>query len=423
MKTNRISRREFIQHSADADLAATSNAMVGAPLTPLPQPAGKSDERVTTSADVLVVGGGTAGTIAAIQAARAGARTLLIERGTQMGGTMTTGGVSFPGLFDAWGRQVIAGIGWELVKQAVELDKGSLPDFSRIPTDHWQNQVQVNQFVYALLAEDECVKAGVMIAYYEFPLSVKASTTGWIVECVGPSTHRSVKCKQIVDCTGGASVVGMLNLPRLRENETQPGSLLYKLGGVHPVGRDQLDRLYVHGADSSTAMTLTVANMAGRKALLKKLREQKDNARLVHMQPETAHRESYRIQGETVITVADYTSGRVFKDALCYAFYPVDLHGPNGVQPKPLAKGTVPTIPLGALIPKDSRNIMVAGRCVSSDRLAHSGLRVQASCMAMGQAAGATAALAAAEDTTPLKVPLSKIRTMLLNHGAIVPVV
>ena len=64
---------------------------------------------------MLVVGGGTAGTIAAIQAARAGARALLVERGAQLGGMTTTGGVSFPGLFDAWGKQIIAGIGWELV--------------------------------------------------------------------------------------------------------------------------------------------------------------------------------------------------------------------------------------------------------------------------------------------------------------------
>ena len=139
------------------------------------------------------------------------------------------------------------------------------------------------------------------------------------------------------------------------------------------------------------------------------------------MQPETAHRESYRILGETVITVDDYTSGRVFEDAVAYAFYPVDLHTRSGVQPKPLARGTVPTIPLRALVPKGSRNIMVAGRCVSSDRLANSGLRVQASCMAMGQAAGATAALAAQKDTTPLAVPLNEVRTMLRQHGAIVP--
>ncbi len=409
--------------AAAAALAATAHTTAGADLNPLPQPAGKSAEPVTTRADVLVVGGGTAGTIAAIQAARAGASTLLIERGPQLGGTTTTGGVSFPGLFDAWGKQVIAGIGWELVKKAVELDKGSLPDFSVIPAHHSQNQVQVNQFVYALLAEDACVKAGVTIACYEFPLSVEATTAGWIVECVGPGARRRVECKQIIDCTGSASVVGLLNLPRLRESETQPGSLLYKLGGVHPVGRDQLDRLYVHGADSSTALTLTAANMAGRKLLLERLLEQKGNVRLVHMQPETAHREDYRIQGETVITAADYTSGRVFDDAVCYAFYPVDLHGKKGVKPKPLARDTVPTIPLSALIPKDSKNILVAGRCVSSDRLANSGLRVQAACMAMGQAAGATAALAAAENTTPLKVPVKAIREILLKHGAIVPAV
>ena len=72
-------------------------------------------------------------------------------------------------------------------------------------------------------------------------------------------------------------------------------------------------------------------------------------------------------------------------------------------------------------MPKDSRNVMVAGRSVSSDRLANSGLRVQASCMAMGQAAGATAALAAQRGTTPLGVPFDEIRRVLRDHGAIVP--
>jgi len=55
--------------------------------------------------------GGTAGHVAAIQAGRAGAKTLIVERNSQLGGTTTTGGVAFPGLFDAWGKQVIAGIG------------------------------------------------------------------------------------------------------------------------------------------------------------------------------------------------------------------------------------------------------------------------------------------------------------------------
>lgn len=381
--------------------------------------AGTVEVHPVTDADVLVVGGGAAGTIAAIQAARAGAKTVLIERGSQLGGTTTTGGVSFPGLFDAWGKQIIAGIGWELVRESVELDGGKLPDFSRVPQRHWQNQVRVNQFLYAILAEEKCEQAGVRIAYYEFPQAIAKTANRWQVDCVGFGTRRRVLCKQVIDCTGGAEVVGMLNLPRLRGDQTQPGSMLFKLGEANSPGRGGLQQLYVHGADSTNSRTVTAANLTGRKAVLEKVRKEKK--RLMHLQPETGFRESYRIQGETVITVDDYTSGRLFEDALCYAFYPVDLHTHSGVKPKPLTRGTLPTIPLSALVPKGSRNIIVAGRCVSSDRLANSGLRVQASCMAMGQAAGAAAALAAQKNTTPLKVPLKDIRDVLRKNGAIVP--
>ena len=132
-------------------------------------------------------------------------------------------------------------------------------------------------------------------------------------------------------------------------------------------------------------------------------------------------RESYRILGETVITVEDYTSGRVFEDALCYAFYPVDLHTEEGCVPEPLQEGVVPSVPLRALVPKGSRNLLVAGRSVSSDRLANSALRVQAPAMAMGQAAGAVAVLAAQQGATPLDVPLEQVKALLREHGAIVP--
>ena len=219
----------------------------------------------------------------------------------------------------------------------------------------------------------------------------------------------------------GATVVGMLGLPRLREEETQPGSMLFKLDKPNTPGRSNgpgaglLDAIYIHGADSSNSRTVTAANLKGRRLVLDWVRVKEQQ--LMHLQPEAAFRESYRIEGETVITVDDYTSGRVFDDAVCYAFYPVDLHTKTGVKPKPLKPGLVPTIPLRALVPKGSSNILVAGRCVSSDRLANSGLRVQAACMAMGQAAG----VAAEKNTTPLQVPLQEIRQTLAKHGAIVP--
>ena len=99
-------------------------------------------EHIKDNVDILVIGGGTAGTIAAIQAGRTGLRTALIESGSQLGGVTTTGGVSFPGLFHAWGKQIIAGIGWELVTKAVALDSGKLPDFSVPPERHWMHQIR-----------------------------------------------------------------------------------------------------------------------------------------------------------------------------------------------------------------------------------------------------------------------------------------
>lgn len=417
-KADGTDRRDFLQSgflgTAAASLAINSTSHVIA--QPFPN---ATEPEVTNEVDVLVVGGGTAGHVAAIQAGRAGAKTLIVERGSQLGGTTTTGGVAFPGLFDAWGKQVIAGIGWELVRESVELDGGKLPNFAKVPQRHWQNQVYTNQFLYAILAEEKCAQAGVEIAYYEFPQSVTKVDNGWQVDCVGFGTQRRVRCKQIIDCTGGAEVVGMLGFERLREEERQPGSYLFMLGKEHEPGRNQIHRLYVHGADSTNSRTVTRANMTGRQSILDRVR--KENKRLMHLQPETGFRESFRIQGETLITVNDYTSGRIFDDAISYAFYPVDLHTKTGVKPKPLKPGKVPTIPLSALIPKGSRNIIVAGRCVSSDRLANSGLRVQASCMGMGQAAGVAATLAAKSDTTPLEVPLEEIHALLRDHGQIIP--
>jgi hypothetical protein len=412
------SRRDFLQHSllGTAGLGlgiASTTAVTAAPAAPAAEP------EISLEVDVLVVGGGTAGTIAAIQAGRAGASVLLVERNSQLGGTMTTGGVAFPGLFHAWGKQIIAGIGWELVKESVKLDGGQLPDFSQVAKRHYEHQVFTNQFLYAILAEEKCEQAGVAIAYYEFPQAVTKSGDGWQVDCVGFGTQRRVRCKQIIDCTGGAEVVGLLGLARLREDERQPGSFLFMMGKSHDPGRNQIHRLYVHGADSTNSRTVTAANLTGRKSILAKLRA--DGQRLMHLQPEAGFRESFRIQGETVITANDYRSGRLFDDAVCYAFYPVDLHTKKGVKPEPLKPGTVPTVPLRALIPKGSRNLMVAGRCVSSDRLANSGLRVQASCMGIGQAAGAAAALAAKAGATPLEVPLKEIHDLLRTHGAIIP--
>lgn len=421
-----------------------------------------SSSPTNIDADVVVIGAGTAGTIAAIQAGRLGARTVLVEAGNQVGGTTTIGGVDFPGLFHAWGQQVIAGIGWNLVEHSVAFNGDTLPDFS-IPfgKNHPQHHVKVNSSIYALLAEEACVQAGVQLRYYESPSCIDQTPQGWRLELVGKGTSIALTAKQVVDCTGNAAVVDLCGLPRQREATTQPGTLIFRLDG-YDINRIDLKALqlateaalqtgelgptdfhqqygirhflycrgcnamHVLGADSSTSAVHTQANLLGRQGLLRMLRFLKRqpgfaDLRLTSMAAETSIRETYRIVGESTITVEDYVTGRLFPDALAYSFYPIDLHDEHGVQPEHLREGKVPTIPRGALIPQGSRNLLVAGRCLSSDRLANSALRVQASCMAMGQAAGAAAALAVQSDTTPGQVPLADLRRCLVEHGAIVP--
>lgn len=454
-----VSRRKFLVHlgvvSSGGVALAAAAAGTDSPSASLRQ----------INADVLVIGGGTAGTIAAIQAGRLGARTVLVEAGSQLGGTTTTGGVDFPGLFHAWGRQIIAGIGWDLVTETVKLNGDRLPDFA-VPAgaQHWRHQVRLSGALYAALAEEACLKAGVQLRHYEFPLSAEATPDGFKVQVAGKGTRIEILMRQLVDCTGNAAVIALLGLPRLREKTTQPGTLIYRLGGyrldqtdpeffeaLEAKARDAVKQgrllrtdfnysirgflaaggenaMHVLGADSSTSETHTDTNSRGRQSLLRMMRFLKplpgfEKLRIERLQTETGVRETWRIAGETTVTRDDYVSGRTFSDAVAYSFYPIDLHDEKGVRPKPLAEGVVPTIPLGALIPKDSRNVLVAGRCLSSDRLANSALRVQASCMVMGQAAGAAAALAARSGKTPWQVPLEEIRRTLVAHGAIVPTV
>ncbi len=140
------------------------------------------------------------------------------------------------------------------------------------------------------------------------------------------------------------------------------------------------------------------------------------------MKTETAVRETYRIDGVYKMTHQDYVERKVFEDSISHSFYPIDLHREGkSIYQEFLKPNIVASVPLRALIPKQSKNFLVAGRCISSDRLANSALRVQASCMGMGQAAAAAAVLASKHGTTPAEVPINDIKQLLKEHGAIVP--
>jgi hypothetical protein len=134
-------------------------------------------------------------------------------------------------------------------------------------------------------------------------------------------------------------------------------------------------------------------------------------------------RESRRIIGTAYVTEDDYYAARQYEDAVCYAFYPIDLHrsGSSGLVNRFLERGNVPTIPFGALRPKGFSNLLVAGRCVSSDRMANSAIRVKCPCTAMGQTAGVAAALCADGRHSLDDLNIHDLRKNLEDSGAIVP--
>jgi hypothetical protein len=458
--SEKIERRSAIKSLGAISLGVVSPLLVRSEVRAKPF----SIKRQKLETDVLVIGGGTAGVIAAIQSGRLGASTILIENGSQLGGTTTTGGVVFPGIFHAWGKQIIGGIGWEIVMECVEMEGTKLPNFSIIPNNktirHWRHQVPVNGPLYALLAEEKCREAGVQIRFYETPTHISFNDGKWKVKTSGKGIITEISCNQIIDCTGNGFATSLAGFDLLREEDTQPGSLVFKIGGYdfdsldleqiprkyHGVLRQNMINsmkhqepdgafpptvpygyVYVPGADSSSSESHTLANVQGRSNLLKLLRTLRsfkgcENLRLTDMKTETAVRETYRIDGVYKIKHEDYVSGKVFEDSIGYSFYPIDLHRDGkSIYQEFLKPNVVATIPLRALIPKRSANFIVAGRCVSSDRLANSALRVQASCMAMGQAAGVAAALASKDNMTINEVSTSKIRQVIQNYGGIVP--
>ena len=415
----------------------------------------QEESRVSSTYDVVVVGGGPAGIGAALSAARLGAHTALLERDSRIGGTTVQAQVTQMGLFYAWRRQIIAGPGWEMVVRAVKEAHDTLPDFSRQEPDKWMEScVNVDPVVYSRVAQETLREAGVDLFLNTEVTAVEQTTEGWKV---GP-----VEGRPLVDATGNATVAALAGAERIQSPEDirQPGSFFFWLntqgmefdtnaviqahqkaiaeGELLPtdvyVGMPFFIRkgggsgCYVPMADNSTAEARAETNRRGveaRNRVLAFIRRQKglENAEVVSSATDVGVRETYRVVGEKTITEEEYLSGTVADDALSWSYWMVDEHkaGTSGARLVFHEKDRVGSVPLGAMLPKGVRHMLVAGRAVSSDHGANSALRVQASCMGMGQAAGVVAALAAFNGTDPREVSLDSVRQRLTSIGHIVP--
>ena len=125
----------------------------------------EKDVPVLGDFDVVVCGAGVAGFCAAVQAARAGAKTALVERYGMPGGVLTVGGNNEIGLFYRGSRPIIAGIGWELVKRLEADGWAAIPPFSE-EYDHSQQNVVVNGPMAAAAMDAMCQEAGVTLLYH-----------------------------------------------------------------------------------------------------------------------------------------------------------------------------------------------------------------------------------------------------------------
>ncbi len=407
------------------------------------------------SYDVVVVGGGPAGIGAALAAARTGARVALVERDTRIGGTTVQAEVVDMGLFYAWKRQIIAGPVWDLVTEAVAEAGGSLPDFSLQDPHKWMEScVHVDPEVYSRVAERKLRDAGVEIIFGTEIESVEKAGKGWKV---GPVTGR-----QIVDATGSATVAALAGARRMREPDDvrQPGSFFFWLSSKglefdaqaviraqkEAIGKGELlptdvyvgivwfiqkgggSGCYIPDADNSTPEARAETNRRGIEAMdrvLAFIRKQPglEDVEVVRAASEVGVRETYRVVGEKNVTEQEYLDGIPAEDALSWSYWMVDEHkaGTGGARLVFLEEDKVASVPLGAMIPKGVGNMLVAGRAVSSDHGANSALRVQASCMGMGQAAGVVAAIAADRHCDPREVPLDLAKEQLAAIGHIVP--
>lgn len=404
--------------------------------------------------DVAVVGGGTAGVFAAIAAARTGAKTVLIEKNSMLGGTMTVANVNFPGLFFAWGKQIIAGPCWEAIERTVALGGATLPRISFRPQFHWQEQILVSPFVFSTVLFEMCRESGVEVIGNAMLTSVCETEEG-VTLAVTCKEGVSLICSRVgIDATGDADLCRMAGFAVTKSEVLQPATLQNRLVGYtvddgvrqavkqrfltadlpESVTADALISylewgkidMHIPCTDADTSAGKTALD---RRALVDTMRVLRffksipglEKTELDLIAKETGVRETNRVVGEHVVTAEEYIHGEDYADAVCYAFYPIDLHVMNGIEQVFHGENVVSKIPYRALIPRGAGRILCAGRCISSDTYANSAVRVEAVCMATGQAAGCAAALAADRGMNVADVPYETLCDALRAIGAIVP--
>lgn len=400
----------------------------------------QKEAAATGTYDVVVCGGGVAGFAAAVSAAREGKKTAVIEQMSFFGGSATGGLVVPVSGFYHGGRRIAGGIGWELIcrlKEAqaalVEMPKGHVsvnPEYMKLYMARMLLESGTELYTDCVLSG--CLREGDRI-------------TGAVVESKNGTEILRGTC--FIDATGDGTLCHLAGAPMMEEKrETQPMSLCFVMGGVdlttdlmrnciHHDGRNSphscnreigqylSERQDVIGqfggpwfntllcgdciavnvtrrsGDAVDRRSLAAAQVQLREdmfviaGLLKERYPEFAHSYIVSSAVSAGVRESRHILGLSTVTGEDILSGkRCACPAACCA-HPIDIHKADGSGQTLIPLKAVAHVPYRALIPEKIANLAAAGRCISADEQAYASVRVQATMMSTGEAAGLMAAL------------------------------
>ncbi|MHC4915853.1 MAG: FAD-dependent oxidoreductase [Planctomycetota bacterium] len=440
------------------------------------------DVPVETGHDVVVAGGGPAGSAAAICAARLGARVLLLEATGCLGGMGTSGLVNaFDPMADGE-RMLVGGLMREIVETMHErgfLGPHVTPDFWRKQYHRW---TQFRCEGLKLLLDELATDAGVEVRFFTRVIDAEADPSSREVRGViinNAEGHRYITARTFIDATGDAVLADLCGAEcREAGRDTEkimPATLAslhagvdwdeydnrnanqhealeeaisdghfsqpdHHLPGMSRVGESlgYLNGGHVFNLNALRCRSLSDGIMLGRKlvqeyaSFYRKYVPGCENVELVTTASLMGIRESRRIVGEYELTFDDYMARRRFPDQIGLFNKFVDVH-PYDNSPEEwarfqqdhrnmrLGEGECFGIPYRILVPKGWRNLWVAGRCNSSDVLVHGSIRVMPAAAMMGQAAGTAALQSIQTGTTACELDTDKLVATLREHGAELP--
>ena len=417
--------------------------------------------------DVVVCGGGPAGFIAAIAAARKGASVALVEQYGFLGGMATTSYVAPLSVFTYKGRKVIGGIPWEFIERLEELGGGLI--------EKPLGNVAFDPELYKLLCQRMVLEAGVKLYLHSY-LSGCVCGDGRISQVIieNKSGSQALEAAVFIDCTGDADLAYMAGVPMQDKSgrPLQPMSSYFILNGVDtdsPMVREAMhhnkqgENCYclpmrkkmlelqeeldipdfggpwycttLHdgcvavnvtrvSADACDAEQLSAAECSLREdcfrmaGIFRKLFPEFRNCYVASVAVNGGVRETRNIKGMHVISAQEYLNAFHYEDSISRGAHPIDIHASKGASQSVTFLEEPAYVPYRALIAEGFPNLLVAGRCLSADRVAFASLRVPASCMGSGQAAGVAAALASASGVAVQDVDVPYLVAELKNMGA-----